>query len=141
MPRTRSKMLLSFVSLLTLISLSVACFYKRPAAQGPSIPNLPTGVALDLPKDLENPDLDAELAKESAIIISIAPGNQLYLGRERVLKEQLGDKLVNLLKSGDGIVRWSCRDKDGLWRRATTSITRLSSMFLIFVVTTLTPSD
>ncbi len=66
-------------------------------------PLLQKGVAVNLPKDMINPDEDQEITKETAVVVSIPDNNQVYVGKELYTKEVLGEKINKLMegKTGD----------------------------------------
>ena len=61
-------------------------------------PFLQQGITVALPKNLNNPDVDPNIIKESSIVISIPNDGQYYLGKQPVAKEQLTDKVDTLLQ-------------------------------------------
>src|SRR5215204_815690 len=61
-------------------------------------PFLQQGITVSLPKNLNNPDVDPNIIKESSIVISIPNDGQYYLGKQQVQKEQLTDKVDTMLK-------------------------------------------
>jgi biopolymer transport protein TolR len=71
-------------------------------------PMLQHGVTVNLPKDLANPEEDQRIIKDNSIVISIPTDGDYYLGKDRVLKDQLKDKvekmLGNIKKEEDKVV-------------------------------------
>ena len=71
-------------------------------------PFLRPGIAVLLPKDMKNPDLDAKITNDSSVVISIPKDGQYYLGKKRVQMERLGDEvdhmLANIKNTQDRIV-------------------------------------
>jgi len=61
-------------------------------------PFLQQGITVALPKNMNNPDVDPNIIKESSIVISIPNDGEYYLAKQRVAKEQLADKVDTLLK-------------------------------------------
>jgi biopolymer transport protein TolR len=61
-------------------------------------PFLQQGITVALPKNLNNPDIDPNIIKESSIVISIPNDGQYYLGKIPVAREQLTDKVDTMLK-------------------------------------------
>ena|SRR5436190_9693619 len=61
-------------------------------------PFLQQGITVALPKNLNNPDVDPNIIKESSIVISVPNDGEYYLGKKRVAKEQLKDEVDKLLK-------------------------------------------
>ena len=62
-------------------------------------PFLQQGITVALPKNLANPDVDPNIIKESSVVISIPNDGEYYLGKKRVQKEELGDKVDTMLKA------------------------------------------
>jgi biopolymer transport protein ExbD len=48
---------------------------------------------------MNNPDVDPNIIKESSIVISIPNDGEYYLGKNKVAKEQLTDKVDSMLKN------------------------------------------
>ena len=61
-------------------------------------PFLQQGITVALPKNMNNPDIDPNIIKESSIVISIPNDGEYYLLKERVAREQLTDKVDSMLK-------------------------------------------
>ena len=61
-------------------------------------PFLQQGITVALPKNMNNPDVDPNIIKESSIVISIPNNGEYYLGKQRLAQEQLGDKVDTMLK-------------------------------------------
>jgi len=61
-------------------------------------PFLQQGITVALPKNMTNPDVDPNIIKESSIVVSVPNDGEYYLGKQRVAKEQLSDKVDTLLK-------------------------------------------
>jgi len=61
-------------------------------------PFLQQGITVALPKNMQNPDVDPNIIKESSIVISIPNDGEYYLGKQRLAKEQLSDKVDTMLK-------------------------------------------
>ena len=60
-------------------------------------PLLQSGVTVILPKG-NNPDEDANITKDSAVVISIPSDGVYYIGRDPVRKEQLVEKIQARMK-------------------------------------------
>jgi biopolymer transport protein ExbD/biopolymer transport protein TolR len=60
-------------------------------------PMLQHGVTVNLPKDLKNPEEDQRIIKDNSIVIAIPSDGEYYLGKDRVSKEQLKDKVEKML--------------------------------------------
>jgi len=61
-------------------------------------PFLQQGITVALPKNMNNPDVDPNIIKESSIVISIPNDGEYYLGKQRLAKEQVKEKVDTLLK-------------------------------------------
>jgi len=62
-------------------------------------PFLQQGITVALPKNMNNPDVDPNIIKESSIVISIPNDGEYYLGKQRLAKEQVSEKVDSLLKN------------------------------------------
>ncbi len=62
-------------------------------------PLLQHGVTVNLPKDLNNPEEDQRIIKDKSIVIAIPNDGEFYLGKERISKEQLKDRVETMLKN------------------------------------------
>ena len=62
-------------------------------------PLLQHGVTVNLPKDLNNPEEDQRIIKDNSIVIAIPNDGEYYLGKERINKEQLKDRVDTMLKN------------------------------------------
>ncbi|HAF12634.1 MAG TPA: hypothetical protein DHU55_00495 [Blastocatellia bacterium] len=62
-------------------------------------PLLQHGVTVNLPKDLKNPEEDQRIIKDNSIVIAIPNDGEYYLGKERIGKEQVKDKVEAMLKN------------------------------------------
>ena len=62
-------------------------------------PFLQQGITVALPKNMNNPDVDPNIIKESSIVISIPNDGEYYPGKNKVAKEQLTDKVDSMLKN------------------------------------------
>ena len=61
-------------------------------------PFLQQGITVALPKNMTNPDVDPNIIKESSIVISVPNDGEYYLGKQRLAKEQLTEKVDTMLK-------------------------------------------
>jgi biopolymer transport protein ExbD/biopolymer transport protein TolR len=61
-------------------------------------PFLQQGITVALPKNMNNPDVDPNIIKESSIVISIPNDGEYYLSKKRLQKEQLADEVDKLLQ-------------------------------------------
>ena len=62
-------------------------------------PFLQQGITVALPKNMNNPDVDPNIIKESSIVISIPNDGEYYLGKIKVPKEQLTEKVDTMLNN------------------------------------------
>jgi biopolymer transport protein ExbD len=62
-------------------------------------PFLQQGITVALPKNMTNPEVDPNIIKESSVVISIPNDGEYYLGKKRVQKEELADKVDTMLKA------------------------------------------
>jgi biopolymer transport protein TolR len=62
-------------------------------------PLLQSGVSVALPKDMNNPEVDKAIIKESSVVISITADNQYYIGKDRVETIDLGDKITKSMEN------------------------------------------
>jgi biopolymer transport protein TolR len=71
-------------------------------------PLLQHGVTVNLPKDMKNPEEDQRIIKDNSIVIAIANDGEYYLGKEKIGKDQIKEKvekmLENIKKEEDKIV-------------------------------------
>src|SRR5918994_8008954 len=56
-------------------------------------PFLQQGITVALPKNLNNPDVDPNIIKESSIVISIPNDGEYYLGKIRMGQDQVAEKV------------------------------------------------
>lgn len=61
-------------------------------------PFLQQGITVALPKNMNNPDEDPRIIKESSVVISIPEDGAYYLGKQRLQKEQLGEQVDRMLE-------------------------------------------
>jgi len=61
-------------------------------------PFLQQGITVALPKNMNNPDVDPNIIKESSIVISIPNDGEYYLAKKRLQREQLADEVDKLLE-------------------------------------------
>ena len=61
-------------------------------------PFLQQGITVALPKNMNNPDVDPNIIKESSIVISIPNDGEYYLGKQRLQREQLNEKVDRMLE-------------------------------------------
>ena len=61
-------------------------------------PFLQQGITVNLPKNMTNPDVDPRIIKESSIVISIPADGEYYVGKQRLQREQLTEKVDGMLE-------------------------------------------
>src|SRR5688572_25059166 len=61
-------------------------------------PMLQHGITVNLPKELNNPDEDQRITADTSVVISIPADGEYYLGKTRVDKTQLKDKVEKMLE-------------------------------------------
>ena len=61
-------------------------------------PMLQHGVTVNLPKDLKNPEEDQRIIRDDSIVIAIPNDGEYYLGKDKITKEQLKDKVEKMLE-------------------------------------------
>ncbi|MFL6375703.1 MAG: ExbD/TolR family protein [Pyrinomonadaceae bacterium] len=54
-------------------------------------PLLQSGVSVNLPRDMISPDEDADIAKDTSVVISIPDNSNFYIGKEQYPLDALGD--------------------------------------------------
>jgi biopolymer transport protein ExbD/biopolymer transport protein TolR len=52
-------------------------------------PFLQQGVSVALPRDMNNPDEDPAIIKESSVVVAITKEGDIYLGKKKIDKDQL----------------------------------------------------
>ena len=61
-------------------------------------PLLQSGVSVNIPRDLNAPDEDADITKDTSVVISIPDNNNFYVGKEQFPITALGEKVQNMMK-------------------------------------------
>lgn len=62
-------------------------------------PMLQHGVTVNLPKDLNNPEEDQLIVKDTSVVIAIPSDGEYYIGKDRISKEQLKDRVEKMLNN------------------------------------------
>ena len=62
-------------------------------------PFLQQGVTVAIPRDMNSPDVDPAIIKESSVVISIPNDGEFYLGKERIPKDDLGPRIDRMMKN------------------------------------------
>ena len=78
-------------------------------------PFLQQGVTVAIPRDMNSPDVDPAIIKESSVVISIPNDGEFYIGKDKMVKAELGPRIKKMtenktdadrivyLKSGVGV--------------------------------------
>ena len=62
-------------------------------------PLLQSGVSVALPKDMNNPEVDKAIIKESSVVIAITKDNEYYIGKDRVETVDLEGKITKAMEN------------------------------------------
>ncbi len=62
-------------------------------------PFLQQGVTVAIPRDMNSPDVDPAIIKESSVVIAIPNDGEFYFGKERIPKEMLGERVNRMMKN------------------------------------------
>jgi biopolymer transport protein ExbD/biopolymer transport protein TolR len=62
-------------------------------------PFLQQGVTVAIPRDMNSPDVDPAIIKESSVVISIPNDGDFYIGKEKITKDDMGPKIERMLKN------------------------------------------
>ena len=62
-------------------------------------PFLQQGITVAIPRDMKAADVDPNIIKESSVVISIPNDGEYYLGKQRVQKPELAEKVDRMLKN------------------------------------------
>ena len=62
-------------------------------------PLLQSGVSVALPKDMNNPEVDKAIIKESSVVISITADNMYYIGKDKVETVDLQGKITKAMEN------------------------------------------
>ena len=62
-------------------------------------PFLQQGVTVAIPRDMNSPDVDPAIIKESSVVISIPNDGEYYLAKDRITKEDLGPRVEKAMKN------------------------------------------
>ncbi len=61
-------------------------------------PFLQQGVTVAIPRDMNSPDVDPAIIKESSVVISIPNNGEYYMGKDRVSKDDLGPAIKQAME-------------------------------------------
>jgi biopolymer transport protein ExbD len=56
-------------------------------------PLLQQGVSVNLPRDMQSPDADPDIAKDTSVVISIPDNSNFYIGKEQFPLDVLGEQV------------------------------------------------
>jgi len=62
-------------------------------------PFLQQGVTVAIPRDMNSPDVDPAIIKESSVVISIPNDGEYYLAKDKITKEDLGPRVEKAMKN------------------------------------------
>jgi biopolymer transport protein TolR len=62
-------------------------------------PMLQHGVTVNLPKDLNNPEEDQKIVKDTSVVIAIPKDGEYYINKDKISKEQLKDRVEKMLNN------------------------------------------
>ena len=61
-------------------------------------PLLQQGVTVNLPRDMVSPEEDAEITKDTSVVISIPDNTNFYIGKDQYPLDALGEKIEGMMK-------------------------------------------
>jgi len=61
-------------------------------------PLLQQGVSVNLPKEMNTPEEDSEITKDTSVVISIPDNSNFYIGKEQYPLNALGEKIQTMMK-------------------------------------------
>jgi biopolymer transport protein ExbD/biopolymer transport protein TolR len=61
-------------------------------------PLLQQGVTVNIPKEMQTPEEDAEITKDTSVVISIPNDNDFYIGKDPFPLSALGEKIQTMMK-------------------------------------------
>jgi biopolymer transport protein ExbD/biopolymer transport protein TolR len=62
-------------------------------------PLLQSGVSVALPKDMNNPEVDPAIIKESSVVVAITADNTYYIGKDKIEIIDLTDKIQKQMEN------------------------------------------
>ncbi len=62
-------------------------------------PLLQQGVSVNLPKNMISPEEDADIAKDTAVVVAIPDNSSFYIGKDQYPLTELGDKIKRLMEN------------------------------------------
>src|SRR5688572_20197821 len=61
-------------------------------------PLLQQGVTVNLPKDMNSPEEDAEITKDTSVVLAIPDNNNFYIGKDQYPLTALGEKIKTMMQ-------------------------------------------
>ena len=61
-------------------------------------PLLQQGVSVNIPRDMNTPEEDGEITKDTSVVISIPDNNNFYVGKDPFPITSLGEKIQTMMK-------------------------------------------
>jgi biopolymer transport protein TolR len=61
-------------------------------------PLLQQGVSVNLPKEMNTPEEDSEITKDTSVVISIPDNTNFYIGKDQYPLNALGEKIQSMMK-------------------------------------------
>jgi biopolymer transport protein ExbD/biopolymer transport protein TolR len=62
-------------------------------------PLLQSGVSVALPKEMNNPEVDPAIIKESSVVVAITKDNEYYIGKDKIETIDLKDKISKQMET------------------------------------------
>jgi biopolymer transport protein ExbD/biopolymer transport protein TolR len=62
-------------------------------------PMLQSGVSVALPKEMNNPEVDPAIIKESSVVVAITKDNEYYIGKDKIETVDLKDKIQKQMET------------------------------------------
>jgi biopolymer transport protein ExbD/biopolymer transport protein TolR len=62
-------------------------------------PMLQSGVSVALPKEMNNPEIDPAIIKESSVVVAITKDNEYYIGKDKIETVDLVDKIQKQMET------------------------------------------
>jgi biopolymer transport protein ExbD/biopolymer transport protein TolR len=62
-------------------------------------PMLQSGVSVALPKEMNNPEIDPAIIKESSVVVAITKDNEYYIGKDKIETVDLVDKIQKQMEN------------------------------------------
>ena len=62
-------------------------------------PLLQSGVSVALPKEMNNPEIDPAIIKESSVVVAITKDNEYYIGKDKIETVDLVEKIQKQMET------------------------------------------